>query len=394
MNRYFADFHIHVGISESGQWVKIPTSRRLTVRTILDTALQRKGLQIVAIVDSMSPWVQQDIGRLLDEGGLTLQSGGGYLYHNGVALLLGAEIETCEEGGGMCHSLSYLPDLAAMEEFSREMSRYIRNIGLSSQNAHMPLGKLAGIARSHEALFIPAHAFTPHKSLYGTCARRMEEVLSEADIASIAAVELGLSADSEMADRIRELWEFEFLTNSDAHSPEKIGREYNLMELASPSYAECALAFRRQSGRRVLENFGLDPRLGKYHQSCCEKCETIFADTEVTARCPNCGSAKLVKGVSDRIEEISDMGTGNHPAHRPAYSYQAPLHMLPGLGGKTLDKLVAELGTEMELIHSVPTPEIERVGGRRAAAAIDAVRSGTATVQSGGGGIYGKIKLS
>ncbi len=247
MNRYFADFHIHVGISESGQWVKIPTSRRLTVRTILDTALQRKGLQIVAIVDSMSPWVQQDIGRLLDEGGLTLQSGGGYLYHNGVALLLGAEIETCEEGGGMCHSLSYLPDLAAMEEFSREMSRYIRNIGLSSQNAHMPLRKLAGIARSHEALFIPAHAFTPHKSLYGTCARRMEEVLSEADIASSAAVELGLSADSEMADRIRELWEFEFLTNSDAHSPEKIGREYNLMELASPSYAECALAFRRQS---------------------------------------------------------------------------------------------------------------------------------------------------
>ena len=76
MNRYFADFHVHVGISESGQWVKIPTSRKLTVRTILDTALKRKGLQIVAIVDSMSPWAQQDIGRLLDEGSLTLQSGG------------------------------------------------------------------------------------------------------------------------------------------------------------------------------------------------------------------------------------------------------------------------------------------------------------------------------
>ena len=121
MNQYFADFHIHVGISESGHWVKIPTSRRLTVRTILDTALRRKGIEIVGIVDALSPWVQEDIQRLVDEGGLVLQSGGGYLYHNGVSLILGAEIETCEEGGGMCHSLSYLPDLDSMRDFSREM---------------------------------------------------------------------------------------------------------------------------------------------------------------------------------------------------------------------------------------------------------------------------------
>lgn len=394
MNRYFADFHIHVGISESGKWVKIPTSRNLTVRNILDTALQRKGLQIVAIVDAMSPWVQQDLQRLLDEGSLTLLAGGGYLYQNGVTLLLGAEIETCEAGGGMCHSLSYLPDLAAMEDFSRVMSKHIRNIGLSTQNAHMSFSKLAGIARSHEALFVPAHAFTPHKSLYGTCVRRMAESLSTVDIESIAAIELGLSADTEMADRIRELWNFEFLTNSDAHSPEKIGREYNLMELASPSYAECALAFRRQSGRRVIENFGMDPRLGKYHQSCCGKCNTIFADSEAAGKCPVCGSGKLVKGVADRIEAISDLSPGCHPPHRAAYSYQVPLLMLPGLGGGTLAKLVGELGTEMELIHSVPVSEIERVGGRRVAAAIEAVRAGTAQVQSGGGGIYGKIKIS
>jgi len=120
MNRYYADFHIHVGISESGRWVKIPTSRRLTVRTILDTALQRKGIQIVGIVDALSPWVQEDIQRLVDEGSLVLQTGGGYLYHNGVSLILGAEVETSEEGGGMCHSLSYLPDLEAMRNFSRE----------------------------------------------------------------------------------------------------------------------------------------------------------------------------------------------------------------------------------------------------------------------------------
>ena len=393
MNRYFADFHIHVGISESGKWVKIPTSRQLTVRTILDTALQRKGLQIVAIVDAMSPWVQQDIGRLLEEGSLVAQAGGGYRYHNGVTLLLGAEIETCEETGGMCHSLLYLPDLPAMQELTKEMSRHIRNIGLSSQNAHMPLRQLASIARSHEALFVPAHVFTPHKSLYGACGPRMSSLLNDADIAAVTAVELGLSADTVMADRIRELWGFEFLTNSDAHSPEKIGREYNLLELASPSHSECALAFKRLAGRRLLENFGMDPRLGKYHQSCCEHCGTIFSASPIQPTCPSCGCAKLVKGVADRIEEIADAPDGLHPATRPQYRYQAPLYMLPGLGGKTLAKLVDQLGTEMELIHAVSLAEIERVGGRRVAAAMAAVRSGTATVQSGGGGIYGKVGL-
>ena len=67
--------------------------------------------------------------------------------------------------------------------------------------------------------------------------------------------------------------------------------------------------------------------------------------------------------------------------------------MLPGLGGKTLAKLVDQLGTEMELIHAVSLAEIERVGGRRVAAAMAAVRSGMAKVQSGGGGIYGKVGL-
>jgi len=391
MNRYYADFHVHVGISESGRWVKIPTSRRLTVRTILATALQRKGIQIVGIVDALSPWVQEDIQRLVDEGDLILQAGGGYLYHNGVTLILGAEIETCEVGGGMCHSLAYLPDLESMRDLSGEMSRHIRNIGLSSQNAHMSFRQLAGIVHSHEAVFIPAHAFTPHKSLFGACADRLSAVLPEAEQSYIAAIELGLSADSEMADQIKELWGFEFLTNSDAHSPEKIGREYNLMEMEAPSYAECALAFRRQHGRCIAENYGMDPRLGKYHHNCCDKCGMIFSGSPENGSCPGCGSKKVVKGVSERIAEIADSPAGNHPDGRPSYQYQVPLQMLPGLGGKTLDKLVDELGTEMNLIHQAPLSEILRVAGRKAAAAVSAVRGGTATVQSGGGGVYGRV---
>ena len=394
MNRYFADFHIHVGISEAGRWVKIPTSRQLTVRNILETAWRDKGLQIVGIVDALSPWVQTDLAGLIAEGSLEPQSGGGLLYKKSLTLLLGAEIETYEEGGGLCHSLLYLPDLAAMQQLTDEMSRHIRNIGLSSQNAHMSLRKLAEIVRRHQALWVPAHVFTPHKSFYGSCASRLTEILSDRDIESITAIELGLSADSAMADRIHELWQFEFLSNSDAHSPEKIAREYNELQLPAANYAECALAFRRQSGRRILANYGLDPRLGKYHQSCCERCATIFAAETKPLQCPACGSHRLTRGVSDRIAEIADADSELHPESRPTYHYQVPLHRVPGLGARTLAKLIGELGTEMELIHTTPLSEIERVGGTRLARAIGSIRAGEAGMISGGGGTYGKISLS
>lgn len=393
MNRYFADLHVHVGISESGHWVKIPTSRRLTVRTILDTALKRKGIEIVGIVDALSPLVQEDIGRLLAEGRLQPLSGGGYSYDSGVTLILGAEMETCESGGGLCHSLAYLPDLQSMRAFTAEMSRHIRNIGLSSQNVHMSFRRLLGLACSHGALFVPAHAFTPHKSLFGSCAGRLSELLPENEFNRLAAIELGLSADTEMADQIRELWDFTFLTNSDAHSPEKIGREYNLLEMEQPSFEECARAFRRKSGRRIAANFGMDPRLGKYHHNGCERCGAVFSGGPEGGGCPACGATRAVKGVSERIGEIADLPPGLHPAGRPPYNYQVPLHMLPGMGEKTLGKLLEALGTEMQILHHVPLPEIHRVGGSRAAAAVSAVRSGTASVRSGGGGIYGRIAI-
>lgn len=394
MNRYFADLHIHVGISESGRWVKIPTSRRLTVRNILETALRQTGLQLVGIVDALSPWVQEDIRRLLEEGKLSPLGGGGYRYENGVTLLLGAEIETCEPGGGMCHSLAYLPDLDSMERFSAEMSGHIRNIGLSSQNAHMPLARLVEIVRSHEALFIPAHVFTPHKSLYGACARRMADLLASAGLSAVSAIELGLSADTDMADRIRELWDYPFLTNSDAHSPDKIGREYNLLEMESPSHEEFSLALRRSGGRGILANYGMDPRLGKYHRNCCEKCGRIFDGEAVTAlSCPECGGTRIVRGVAERIEALADEPAGKHPANRPPYHYHVPLRMAPGLGGKTVEKLLSAFGTEMQLLHEAAVEDIQRVAGRRAAETVAAIRCGAASVQSGGGGSYGRIVL-
>ena len=149
---------------------------------------------------------------------------------------MGAEIETGELGGGMALSILNLPDLFAMQELTHFMgTKYIKNINLSSQNAHMTLRQLIDVADSFEALYVPAHIFTPHKSLYGSAAKRMADVLGN-KASHAAGVELGLSADTLMADRIFELTEFTFLSNSDAHSLDKIAREYNLMLMAEADY--------------------------------------------------------------------------------------------------------------------------------------------------------------
>lgn len=395
MRRYFADFHIHVGISETGKWVKIPTSRHLTLRNILHEAAERKGMEIIGIVDALSPLVRDDLARLLAEGLLALDAQGGYRYKDKLTLLLGAEIETSEPAGGTAHTLVFLPDAKTMEKFADVMSRHIRNIGLSSQNAHMSLADLVRIAAGFEAGIIPAHVFTPHKSVYGACASRLGHVLGERELAAVAAVELGLSSDTFLADRIAELAEYTFLTNSDAHSPDKIAREYNVLTLHAPTFQECMLAFRRSGGRQVNANFGLDPRLGKYHRTSCMVCDYFDPDGDTSAEaCPKCGSHKIVRGVFDRIEAIADYPEPFHPVHRPEYRHQIPLGFIPGVGRKALDKLLAAFGNEMAVLHQASEVELAAQVGEKVAGSIVKARVGQAQIWAGGGGVYGRLAKS
>ena len=388
--QFFADLHIHVGMSESGKWIKIPTSRRLTVQGILQQAVERKGMDIIGIVDALSPLVQTDIVKLLAEGELVPVSGGGYIYQQRSLLLIGAEIETREAGGGLAHTLVFVPDIKTMATFSTYMSQFIRNINLSSQNAHMPLRQLINIAGDFDALIIPAHVFTPHKSVYGVCCRRLRDILTDREMDQVAGIELGLSADSDMADRIGELARYTFVTNSDAHSLDKIAREYSVFALAELSFQEVAWALSGTDGRGVQANYGLDPRLGKYHHTFCLGCGFISI-YGLAACCPQCSGRRLVKGVSDRIEEIADYAEPHHPPGRPRYLYQIPLEFIPGLGKKNKDKLLTEFKTEMHILHNVSHAELSQIAGRKIADFIISARSGKAAITGGGGGIYGKL---
>lgn len=390
LNQYFTDLHIHVGMSESGKWIKIPTSRRLTVCGILKEAVEQKGMNIVGIVDALSPLVLADIAALIEKGLLTPVSSGGYMYRESTLLILGAEIETREANGGLAHTLVFVPDMQTMSAFSTHMSRYIRNINLSSQNAHMPLKQLIQIAGSFDSLIIPAHVFTPHKSLYGVCCERLSYILSDKEMYKIAAIELGLSADSSMADRICELAEYTFIANSDAHSLDKIAREYNVFSMSELSFGAIAKALSRTDQNQVIANYGLDPRLGKYHRTFCQKCGFTASDALIYT-CPQCGSSVLTKGVLERINEIADYIEPHHPVHRSHYFYQIPLEFIPGVGKKVMAKLLGEFDTEMNILHYATYEALAGVVGSKIAGLIMEARSGNAVISAGGGGIYGRI---
>ena len=241
----------------------------------------------------------------------------------------------------------------------------------------------AGRDKARGGLIVPAHAFTPHKGIYGSTAPRMADVL---DTSLIDAVELGLSSDSSMASYIQELDQLPFLTNSDAHSLGKIGREYNELQIAHPSFDEFSMALKGQAGRSIKANYGLNPRLGKYHRTYCAACGSIMDEQAMSAdRCPYCGSMKLVQGVLDRILAIADRESPHVPEFRPPYHYQVPLEFIPGLGKAKLRQLLEHFGTEMNVLHRTSEEELASVVGPVLASLIVAARNGRLELSSGGG---------
>ncbi|AGA58065.1 hypothetical protein Theco_1943 [Thermobacillus composti KWC4] len=397
LRRVFADLHLHIGSTGRGEPVKISASRALTFRNIAHEAACRKGIRLLGVIDAHSPGVQRDIAELLDRGEMAEAPGGGIRYRD-VTLLLGTEIEVKEPGRGPAHHLVFLRDFEAMRSFTDWLKERMTNVGLSSQRIRASGPELQRETAARGGLFIPAHIFTPHRSLYGSCTDRLSDVL---DPDLIDAVELGLSADTAMAGLVPELDRYPFLTNSDAHSLARIGREYNSLILGEPSFDELRKALRGEDGRGIAANYGLDPRLGKYHRTHCAGCGTTLdvedgempASPDAVMRCPLCGSAKLIRGVSGRVRALGRLAGRNVPridAERPPYICQVPLEFIPGVGPKLLDRLLDRFGTEMNVLHEASPEALAETAGEKAAALILAAREGRLDLQAGGGGRYGK----
>lgn len=389
LKTYFADMHIHIGRDIYNKPVKITASKTLTITNILKESSRNKGINMIGVIDCHAPAVQEEIKQLIDTNMAEELKEGGIRFEN-VTLILGAEIEIYDEHcKGPIHVLCFFPTLEKITQFTEWLSPRMTNITLSSQRYYGTAKDLQYKVKELSGLFIPAHVFTPFKSMYGKGVHHSLAEVFDPDL--IDGIELGLSSDTMMADEISELHRYTFLSNSDAHSLAKIAREYQEVVMEEPSFTEFYYALHQVKGRKIKRNFGMSPQLGKYYTTVCNNC---FQSLEPNVhRCPACNSTKITKGVFDRIQELATIESGRESKpERPAYLHQVPLEYLPKLGPKTFNQLLNVFQTEMNVIHYASLDDLKEVVSDKLAHTIIQMREGNMEIDAGGGGRYGRIK--
>jgi uncharacterized protein (TIGR00375 family) len=223
----------------------------------------------------------------------------------------------------------------------------------------------------------------------------------------VSLVELGLSADTNFADKIEELQRLTFLTNSDCHSPHpvRLAREFNRFEVKDATYNEIKKAILRIGGNRLVLNVGLPPQEGKYHESACRSCYMHYTLEEAQRRRWKCSCGKRIKkGVKDRINERANFETPKHPDHRPKYVHLIPMAEIitKAMGQKSpfsqkvnkyWTELVSAFCSEIRVLLDVDIEHVARIASPAVTEAIQAFREKKVIIKPGGGGQYGSIEL-
>ncbi len=390
MDSFDADFHVHSRYSGG-------TSDRMELPVIVGQA-GLKGLDLVASGDALHPrWLKhlKENLSLVDEGVYGVEG-------SDVRVIIQTEVEDCKR----VHHLILFPSLSAAESLRDSLKGYSRNIDIDGR-AHIRIGggELVDYAREVDALVGPAHVFTPWTSLY-----KEYDSMGEcygSNLRFVKFIELGLSADSYMADRVAELQDLSFLSNSDTHSPwpHRLGREFNRIRVKRLSFPEISKALEHRGGRGFVLNAGLDPQEGKYHLSACSRCFLKFKLADALGlrfKCPECGG-RIKKGVLDRVGELSTWDEPRRPDHRPSYLHIVPLAEVFSLamGISTLtskrirerwDSLVERFGSEINVLVDADVGDLKKAD-LKVGSIIERFRSGRMNYVAGGGGLYGKPTL-
>ena len=382
-----ADLHIHSRFSGA-------TSDKMNIETISLEA-PRKGINVVATGDCLhSGWMKEiKQCKVIDDGTFEL---------NGTRFILSTEIEDQRR----VHHLLYFPSFSSVEEFKEKIKSKSKNLETDGRpNINIGGEELASIAKNLDILIGPAHAFTPWTAMYAYH-NTLEDCYGDLT-GYISFIELGLSADTDFADKIKELHRLTFLTNSDSHSPHpvRLAREFNRLMVNDTTFNEVKKAILRVGGNKPVLNVGLPPQEGKYHESACISCFTHYTLEEAQRRRWKCSCGKRIKkGVKDRINEMADFKEPIHPEHRPPYIHLIPLAEIitKAVGqhnpftqtvNKRWNELITAFGNEINVLIDVNIDEIAKVTAPAITESIQAFREKKVIIKPGGGGQYGIIEL-
>lgn len=388
LKTFNADLHLHGLFSGA-------VSKQMTPNIIAKQAAL-KGLDIVATGDILhGKWLEMFKNQCSWNESL-----GVFEHQNGVKFLLQVEVEDASRA----HHLMYFPDISKVLEVKQLLKSKCKNFESDGRpKLHVLGNELVDVCKQAGCLLGFAHAFTPYTGLLALYNSYKEAYGSEWRF--IRFLELGLSADTNMADRISELRELTFFSNSDAHSPwpNKLGREFNVLKMAEPSFEEFEKVVKRINDRKVNTNIGFDPREGKYHKTRCRKCLTFYNPEQALKlnwRCPLCGGI-IKKGVDYRVEELADLSTPKHPDYRPDYLHIIPLSEIIALAfnaknvysnkvQKMWYELVKAFKTEINVLLNTKIEDIKRVDNN-IALFVQYFRDGKIQYIPGGAGVYGKL---
>ncbi|HUS48871.1 MAG TPA: endonuclease Q family protein [Candidatus Paceibacterota bacterium] len=398
--RIIADFHIHSKYSRA-------TSHDMDLEHIFQSA-QEKGITIVGTGDFTHPeWFNQLKNKLesAEEGLYRLKD-----KDNSVRFVVTGEISnmyTRNGSGRRIHSLIILPSLESAEKINNILS-WQGNIKSDGRPIlGMDTEELLKIIIDTEpnALFVPAHCMTPWFGIFGSMSGfdSLEEAFGE-NAKHIYAMETGLSADPAMIWRIPDGRKVTLISNSDAHSPTKLGREVNVFD-TELSYSAIREAIIKKDKLKFLNTIEFFPQEGKYHYDGHRLCNVSMSPEQrkkVEGICPKCGR-KLTVGVLSRVDELADRKDGFVPPDAIPYKSLVPLREIIaeaiGIGPQTkgVDKqyqiLIQKFSNEFNILLDVPFEELSKFTLPRVAEGIKRVRNGKLIIEPGYDGEFGKVKI-
>lgn len=398
--RFIADFHLHSKFSRA-------TSRDMGVETLTRWA-KKKGITLLGTGDFTHPTYFAELRSKLEPSGnglFKLKKGDQETHY-----ILTTEVSNIYTQDGKVrriHNLIFAPSFEVVEAIRSKLG----NLGKLSSDGR-PIFSFSAkelvkmiMEISPDCLIIPAHAWTPWFSIFGANSGfdSIDECFGEMS-PHIRAVETGLSSDPEMNWRLSALDSITLLSNSDAHSPNRLGREANAFNCAL-DYKEIVQTIRSKDRKKLLFTIEFFPEEGKYHYDGHRQCGVIFSPYQTRANqylCPNCHK-KLTVGVMHRIEELADRPEGFIPKNAIPSIHLIPLEEIIAealgvrVGTKSVeneyDRMVERGGSEFHILLEATPDELTSFVPTKILEGIIRMRQGKVSIIPGHDGVYGKITL-
>ena len=394
---FIADFHIHSKYSRA-------TSKDMDIPH-LDEMAKLKGIDLVGTGDFTHPVWLDSLKRTLspEEDGL-------YRFRN-TLFILTTEVNNIFYSHGITrkiHNLIFAPGFEAVEKINKKLARFGDLHSDGRPTLKMEAKDLVEtVLASHEDAFVvPAHIWTPWFSLFGANFGfdSIEECFGECT-KYIYALETGLSSDPQMNWRVSSLDRFTLISNSDAHSPSRLGREANVFSQRI-GYKDIKKILREKNKEKFLYTIEFFPQEGKYHYDGHRRCGLCFSPGESRKHknlCPKCGQP-LTIGVMHRVESLADRDEGfKGTENNIPFKHLIPLSEIiaealgQGVDTKAVEDryrgITQRLGGEFEVLLEVPEAELSRSISSRIVEGIMRVRKGKVKIRCGYDGVYGKVRV-